>query len=256
MTPLATDEVLRRFLDRIEADLVRDPLEIEPADHRRQFAALFGRCARGTHYELLELEPGAAQEEIHGAYQRVARLAHPVHSDRVGLEERPGVAQVLFERATEAYLVLSDPHRRSAYDRDAMVADERPAGGREEEARRVARELLERAQRLVEREDYHFAIDLLQQAILADPECAAAWALMGRCRARNPGWLHMASDSLRRAVDLEPDSTEFLLSLAEVEEARGRTDKAQRWFAQVLELSPDDVAAREGVERISGGEDG
>ncbi len=250
---LATDEVLRRFLDRVGQDLELHPVELDTTEHRLRFAAALGRCGRGTHYDLLEVGTDASESEIHTAYQAIARLVHPRHSERVGLADRRGVAEVLFERATEAYLVLTDPHRRSTYDREAGVEARRPEEQRRAEAVQIADELLARARVRVDRDDYHYALELLQQAVRANPKSAPCWALMGRCRAQNPKWLHMASDNLRRAIELEPASVEHRLALAEVEEEREHAEEAARLYRQVLERSADHATALEGLARLEGG---
>jgi len=250
---LATEGVLQRFLDRIGRDLALHPLDLDPSSHRQQFAGALDRCGGGTYYDLLEISTDADETEIHAAYQALARLVHPVHAERIGLAGRQGVADVLFERATEAYLVLSDPHRRSTYDREAAVLSRRPAGQRKAEASRLADDLLARAQSLVDRDDYHYALELLQQAVRANPDSAPCWALMGRCRAQNPKWLHMASDNLRRAVELDPSAVEHRLALAAVEEQRERWQEAARLYRQVLERSAEHAAAQEGLARIEAG---
>lgn len=253
--PLATDDVLRRFSDRIRRDLERSPLEVDEESHRLRFAEILGRCGRGTHYELLGVETGAEEHEIHDAYQSIARLVHPVHVDRLGLAGRRGVAEVVFERATEAYLALSDPHRRSRYDRESGANEHRSPDARAREAKLLAEDLFGRARRFADRDAYHDALSLLQQAVRANPESDRCWALMGRCRARNPQWLHMAADDLRRALALRPDSLEHRMALAEVEEERGRTEPAVRLYEQILERSPEHAAAREALDRIEGGEE-
>ena len=69
-------------------------------------------------YELLGLDVAASPDEVHTAYEEAARLVHPRHASRVGLEERRGTLELLFERATRAYLTLSLPDRRKRYDRE------------------------------------------------------------------------------------------------------------------------------------------
>lgn len=250
--PLATGDVLRRFLDRIERDLAGEPLTIDPQEHRRRLAELLAVCGSGSHYDVLGVGRTAGEAEVHAAFRRIGRSAHPLHAATLGMEEQLGVFHILFERATEAYLVLSDTRRRDGYDR-LSAADAHWDRGDEErgvEARRMAAELHEQARELIERDDYHFAIELLRQAVRLDPSAAASWALLGSAQKANPRWLHMASDSLRRAVQIEPESVDHRLALAEVEAARGEHDLAERALRQVLDRHPDHPEAAAALEEV------
>ena len=243
---------MRRFQDRIGRDLAREPLEMDADDHRRRLAELVAACAAGSYYELLEVDPGAGDAAIHEGFRRLARVVHPSHAERVGLEQRIGVLQVLFERATEAYLTLSDPHRRDAYDR--LIVDEpgprRRSPERAEEARRVARDLRERARELVANDDYHFAVELMRQAVLLAPDDAGSWALLGRAQRANPKWLHMAADSLRRALQLEPESVDHRVALARVEADRGEGERAGYLLREALERHPGHPDAVDALEAL------
>ncbi len=80
-----------------------------------------------THYETLGVPEGASEEEIRQAYRRLAKAAHP---DVAG-------DPVQFRLVTEAYVVLSDPAQRAAYDQGlrprwvaAAPAARRPRVGR------------------------------------------------------------------------------------------------------------------------------
>ena len=252
MGKLATIQVLSRFQERVRRDLETTPMTLDADTHRRRLAELLVRCGRDTHYELLGVSPGAGETEVHSAYLRLAREVHPDHADRLGLGGRQGVIEVLFERATEAYLVLCDPHRRSEYDRWAAVEARRTEEERREEARALTRTLVTRAAVLVEREEYHFALEILRQAVRTDPESHEAWALLGRVQARNPKWLHMAADSLRRAMELAPGQLEYRYALAEVEEERGRREAALRLYEQILESLPGHPLATEARDRLAG----
>jgi len=64
------------------------------------------------YYAVLGLGRDASAEEIRGAYRKKAMELHP---DRNGGSRR---AEEAFKELTEAYAVLGDPDRRSAYDRD------------------------------------------------------------------------------------------------------------------------------------------
>lgn len=63
--------------------------------------------ARDTHYEVLGVAPTASTAEVQTAYRAAARRMHP----------DAGGTAIAMQRVNEAWHVLRDPGRRSAYDR-------------------------------------------------------------------------------------------------------------------------------------------
>lgn len=216
-----TDEEYRLFSDRVGRGLKERPLVVLPREHREQVADLLRQLGDATFYHLLGIDPGSGAREVHEAYDRVARLVHPVNARRLGLEGREGVLEVLFERATLAYLTLSDIDRRKAYDRDSgparWTALRVTSGTKKEEARRC----LEQARSLAAAEDYHSAIQLLRQSVLLGAT-AESVSLLGLLLAKNPQWLDEAVDTLERAEEMgstDPAVPEALKELREMRKA-------------------------------------
>jgi molecular chaperone DnaJ len=75
------------------------------------------------YYELLEVERGADEATLKSAYRRLAMKFHP--------DRNPGdaAAEQKFKAINEAYDVLKDPQKRSAYDRFGHAAFRQGGGG-------------------------------------------------------------------------------------------------------------------------------
>ena len=67
------------------------------------------------YYQLLELQRGASREEIKRAFHESSRSFHPDTNRHLDFELRAQCERIS-KRVTEAYCILRDPRRRSAYD--------------------------------------------------------------------------------------------------------------------------------------------
>jgi tetratricopeptide (TPR) repeat protein len=249
---LVPADVLQQFADRVERELVQLPLDLEPDAQRARLGDLLARAGGMTHYELLGIRAEANADEIYEAYVRLARLVHPSHSERLHLAGREATLWLLFERATDAYLTLSHPERRARYEAKVGLAhDPQPTQeAREREAEGLARGYYRRALELIEQQDFHFAVELLRQAVQAHP-LPEYYLRLAETQAKNPHWTRQAADSYRKAIELGGDEPWARVALGQLCETMERYEEARRHYEQALAKMPGEPEALAGLARIS-----
>jgi tetratricopeptide (TPR) repeat protein len=241
------------LLRRIAEDLEARPLRLMVGEHRDRVGKLLGRFGALDYYELLEVAPGATDDEVHRGFVELARLVHPSHAARLELHSGAGVLSVLFDRAVEAYLTLSDPRKRIAYNTAAGVTgmkSRKPAEELERERIRNARRSYELASELAVAEDMHFAVELLKQAVEADPR-AEYFALLATCQARNENWRAQAAENARQAIARRPNDAGYRCLLARILEESGDGPGAIAAYNSALDVVPAHSEARAGLERLA-----
>jgi tetratricopeptide (TPR) repeat protein len=242
--------MLARFEARIGEQLADDPPTLDDDAARKVVADLVARGGGADLYELLGVPVAATVDEITFAFTSLARQIHPSHAARLGLPE--AVLRLVFEHATNAYLVLSDPVRRRQYDRDNPRPVEVAARTEEEVAavrRDMARKCYRRARAHFLTEQYHYVVELMRDAVIWDPK-PEHFALLAEAQGKNPRWQERAVANMQEAIGLAPGDLTYRLKLAHLYEDMEKTAKAIEEYKAVLEKSPNQPAAMEGLERL------
>ncbi len=133
------------------------------------------------YYQLLQVEPGVSNRDLKLAYYQISRTYHPDANrtlDSATRESCHRISKVM----TEAYCVLRDPRKRSAYATHLESGGGRRmqlAAARAAHAKTQSRELtgttpqgkqfLLKAEASIGQEDYASAIQNLQMAITFEP---------------------------------------------------------------------------------------
>ncbi len=90
------------------------------------------------------------------------------------------------------------------------------------------------------------AISYLTQSVSKRPRVHLAWMNLGVAKLRSQD-LAGAESSLKKALDLAPDSMDVLLNLANVYLRQGRNGEAEKMYGDIVEREPDDLEALQGL---------
>lgn len=179
-----------------------------------------------THYECLGIPEHASAEEIRKSYRKLVLKYHPDRSGDVRTTDK-------FVQITEAYAVLSDAKRRSAYDASLQYRRERERMQKERQRPQQRREPPKAQQRPPGRDPGDLAAKLTQAAVLysqgrydaaesvaklvlrSDPRRAMAHAILGDI-ARSKQRLNEALGHYSYAIQIEPNNSTFARRYEEV----------------------------------------
>lgn len=233
------------------ADMQRD-LEILAAlgssDQRSLRALGFSKqIATLDHYQILDIPRAATRAQILAAADAIrarydAATYPPILRDSVVAINR---------KIDEAAETLKDATRRASYDK---LLHSR--GGREGSLqqrmmqRTIADQNTARAKELAIQGDYYGAIVLLKQALHFVPDNADAWYLLGACQEHNPRWRRDAAESFQKALALDPNNVEALISLGDLYRSEGLSTRAQTCYEDALKISPEADQAKRRLQAL------
>ena len=195
------------------------------------------------HYQLLDVPRAAPRQMIISAADDLKKQYDPATYPPIVRD----AVLAIHRRVDEALTLLKDATKRGAYDK--MLSQH---GSRETDhtlqqrltQRSIAEQNFARARQLASENDFYGAIILLKQAVQFSPDNAAAWYLLGSCQERNPKWRRDAAESFQKALSIDPENTDILVSLGDLYKVEGMISRAQTCYEDVLRVNPDHAEAK------------
>jgi curved DNA-binding protein CbpA len=231
----------------------------KPAPHRRQeIMETYEGLRVRNHFEILGIARASNEAQVKEAYFRMAKQFHPdVHHD-AALADLRDKLEAVFIRLGEAYEVLRNPRSRASYEETLGRSAPRPAApgpppppvpepkpDPEAEAR-AAEIAIRQADKLIEREKYWDAIQLLEPAVgvVQGKSRQRARVLLARAYLKNPKWVKRAEEVLLAVLQDDAQNVDALLMLGRIYKNSGIKSRSVSMFKKVLELKPDHEEAR------------
>jgi tetratricopeptide (TPR) repeat protein len=223
-----------------------------PLGLREQILRLYEALPRATHYEILELPPDASARTIDTAYRRITAEQDREWRELMGDVQLSTILGTLRLRRREAYLLLSEPGRRAAYDKRLGQAAPSGDASRTVTAERHtrARQLTEQAQGLHKRGEPERAVPLLLEAVDLDPEERPARRLLALTLAQHPTLQRNAERHFLVALEKDPGDVDLRFRLATYYTRLGLPARARVHLEAVLKADAEHEGAQRELARL------
>src|SRR5713101_7484304 len=263
-------------------------VELDP-EKKREILRLEEELGRMNHFEVLGLPPGASPAEVKQSYYEASLKYHPDRFYQKKLGSFGPRIERIFKRLTEANVVLTDPKKRSEYQRvhpelfrvpkpmpepeeygpaDPLRAAERRkrlskhpylskhAGigqlvepRAQQTAERSAQEV-KRAESAEENGDLDMAAGCYRAAADLDRKNASAAANAARVLKSLGKHLPLARELSERAVALEPRNVHYRCLLGELLADTGMRKQAKAQFEEAAKINPEDPRVKNGLKKV------
>ena len=209
---------------------------------------VYAKISFQNYYQILNVTPRAAREDVKRAYFKLAKRFHPDRyrgGDLLGIEKE---IEFIFIYLTRAYDTLLMDDKRSEYDKSlASPFLQKPS------EEKLVQELFDRAESAYLANDLKNAIYFLEEIIRLLPESPENWAVYlryGQILSRMPGKLREAVDAFRKSATLDSSKARPYVELGLAYGKAGLATKSAVAFQEALKREPDNKLAREELAKI------
>ncbi len=213
-----------------------------------QAVAFARQSAQMDYYKLLDVPRGALRAQIMTRADELRRRFDP--------SEYPALVReyldIIRKRIDEAAFGLSEPVRRQEYDKllSASRRDDSVSVQQRLARRSIAEQNFRKARELSVMGDHWGAIVLLRQAVDYAPDHAEAWYVLGTSLEQNPKWRREAVEAFQRALSLDPNMVDALLSLGDLYKGHGMTARAIACYEDALQIDAENALAKTRLKNV------
>lgn len=221
---------------------------IGPNDTASLRAVALSRSMREVDfYRFVDMPQGSTSSAL---VERCEKMKREYDVAKFPPPVREHVRQIA-ENIDRALATFSNPIRRHEYDEMLARGYSDPRSVTQQIVRRhIAQQNLDKARDLSIMGDYYGAIVLLRQSVNFNPSNAEAWLLLGNCQEKNPKWRRDAANSYHKALAVDPNSVDTLLSLGDLYRSEGLAARAQSFYEDVLKIDPENEVAKKRMKAL------
>lgn len=204
---------------------------------------LLGALENQTYFEMLGIEENATDDQLRGAFMKLASKWHPDRAPSAAARE---AFQRVFALINEAQLTLVDPKSRERYTRVAKDGGGTPAAQKKVAQLLEASSLAQRAEIQLRRKDIADAEKLAREAHSLNPTDPSVLAILGLILFEKalPDQLAETITILTQAISLSPKNDKAQVTLAHALKRKGDLRKAIQHYKLALDANPKNVDAQ------------
>lgn len=213
-----------------------------------QAVALARQLPQMDYYQFLDVPRAALRAPIVARAEEMRKKYDPANFPAMVRE----YLDIIRRRIDEATHILSEVGRRAEYDKllaasrrdDSITVQQRLT------RRSIAEQNFRKARELTITGDYWGAIVLLRQAVEYAPDHGDAWFHLGTCLEQNPKWRREAVEAYQRALSINPNSVEAMLSLGDLYRNQGMVSRAIACYEDALQIEPENATAKSRLKTV------